>query len=145
MTKRLEVLQAVKAMIEAALPGMTVIGLENEGSAPERIPPNGRVIVRAGDPGVPEVDLSPIVYNYEHQIPLEIATYQSGTLSAEEALDGILDDIADAIVADRFIGGVVNFLDGYAPETNDIYVAGAEIARGADLILVASYSTDKPL
>ena len=145
MSKRLEVLRAVKAMIEAALPGMTVLGLENAGAAPERIDPTGRVIIRAGDPGDPAVDLSPPVYNYDHRIPIEIAAYQTSSLTAEEAVDAIVEDIADAIEADRFLGGAVDYLDGYSPSTDDLYVVGADVARTADLVLIATYSTDKPL
>jgi hypothetical protein len=145
VTKRLQVLYAIKALIQAALPEIEVLGLENDGAAPERIPPEGRVVIRAGDPGEPEIDLCPLTYNYTHSIPLEIASFQAIGVTAEQAVDTIIGRISAAIKADRTAGGAVEYLDGYAPETGDLYVTGSAIPRSADPVLIATYSTENPL
>ena len=153
MTKRLRVLLALKAMIaEAVGPFVEVVGLENDGVAPEVLPEqalalSGRVVIRAGDPGEATMDLSPLTYNYEHQIPLEIAAYKmvAGSNTAEQQVDGIIEAISAGIKADRTLGGEVDYLDGFSPATDDLFVSGAQIARSAEPVLIAIYSTTEPL
>jgi hypothetical protein len=147
VTKRLDVITGVKALAQATFPGIDVLGLEGEEAAPDRVPANGRIIVRAGDPGAPEIDLSPVMYNYSHEIPVEIEAYKTSDpdLTGEQVVDSIVARFSAAIEADRTLGGLVEYLDGYAPATGDIYVAGATPVRAADLVLIATYSTPHPL
>lgn len=145
MSHRLDVLKQIKRLIEAALPGAQVLGLDGEEAAPARVPDGGRVILRTGDPGEAEMDLSPLRYNYEHRIPIEVAAYKSAGRTAEEALDDMLMAIDAAIIADRFLGGLCTYLDAMAPGTEDIFAEGATPLRGADLLLIASYTTASPL
>jgi hypothetical protein len=145
MSKRLAVLIAVKAMIAAALPGADVKGLDNRADKPDRIPANGLIIVRAGDPGDPDVDLCPPTYHFAHQIPVEIAGYQSATQTNAEVIDTMMGRIGTAIALDRTLGGLCDHLEALAPGTDDITAAGAASAAGADLVLVARYATTDPL
>lgn len=151
MSRRLDVLLAVKAMIQIALPGIKLMGLEGEEAAPSIIPDCGRVVVRSGDPGDPEYTLSPLTYYWEHRIPIEVAAFKSGGLTTEECLDAMLVAIGAAVEADRTLGGLCDWIDLLAPETEDILVfndAGQLVARprrGAELILTASYTTSGPL
>jgi len=39
---------------------------------PERIPATGLIILRDGNPGEPEVTLSPLTYFYQHRAELEV-------------------------------------------------------------------------
>ena len=145
MSHRLDVLKALKNVIAEALPGAQVMGLDGGEVAQQRVPDGGRDIVRTGDPGQPEVDLSPARYNYDHSIPIEVTAYKSAGRTAEEALDDMLMAIDAAIVADRFLSGLCTSLDAMAPATDDIFTEGATPLRGADLMLVASYTTTSPL
>ena len=145
MSKRLDVLQAIKALAEAIYPGAEVLALDGQDAAPGRIGPLGRIIIRSGDPGDPEVDLSPLCYHYEHRIPVEVAAYQSGGLSSEEVLDAMLVALGGAIETDRTLGGRCDWIEATAPSTDDIYIEGAKPPKGADLLIVASYSTPNPL
>ncbi len=86
-SKRETVLGAVKALVASALPGAEV---KRNLAKPERIPPGGLVVIRDGDPGEPDVTLSPVSYLYTHRIPVEIAAFESATLTREEVLDGML-------------------------------------------------------
>jgi len=150
VSRRLEVLQAVKDLIRIALPGATVIGLEGRSEAPTVIPDAGRVIVRSGDPGEPQVDLSPRMYWYEHRIPLEVAAYRSGARTSEEALDDMLVAIGDAVESDLSLGGLCCWVEITAPTTDDLLALERDRPSGrpasaADLMLVASYGTRSPL
>lgn len=144
-SKRLSVVAGAKALVAAALPGADVKGLDNEAAAPSRIPANGLAIVREGNPGEPDVDLSPLTYHWEHRIPVELAAYSSGTKTPAEALDDMLKALGAAVAADRTLGGLCDWLDVLEPEIDDIAETGTRRAKGAELVLIASYSTTTPL
>ncbi|WP_380787236.1 hypothetical protein [Sphingomonas sp. R86521] len=146
MSKRLAVLIAVKQLIEIALPGAKVLGLDGKEAPPATVPATGMVVVRTGDPGDAEVDLSPLSYNYEHRIPLEVSAIAGRGLSSEEALDAMLVAIGVAVAADRHLGGLCQWLDITSAGTEDIYAdGGGAPPRGADIMIIASYSTPNPL
>ncbi|MBQ1542336.1 MAG: hypothetical protein IIZ63_10070 [Caulobacteraceae bacterium] len=140
-SKRERVLGAIKALVVAALPYADVV---RNADQPDEIAPGGSVIVRDGDPGEPEVDLSPATFNYQHRIALEVAAYQSGSRSREQVLDDMLGAIGDAVRADRTLGGLCDYLEAEAPSTDDLRALGAEPARWADAVIVASYATSDP-
>lgn len=141
-SKRETVLAGVKALIASALPNAEVI---RNLAKPERIPPGGLAIVRDGDPGEPEVVLSPLTYIYTHRIPIELAAYETSSEIREQALDSMLGAIGAAVVADRTLGGRCDFVEAEAPATGDIETAGARTARWADAAIVAVYATTDPL
>ena len=97
-SKRETVLAAVRALVAATLPNAQV---KRNLAKAERIPPGGLVVIRDGDPGEPEVTLSPLSYLYSHRIPLEIAAHESAALSRERALDAMLTAIQQSPPARR--------------------------------------------
>jgi hypothetical protein len=141
-SKREQVIETIVALVAAALPAAKV---ERNAAKPERIPPGGLAIVRDGDPGEPEVLLSPLTYLYTHRIPVEIAARESGTQSREQVLDIMLAAIGAAVAANRTLDGLCDFLEVEAPATADIDAVGAQTARWADAAIVASYGTPDPL
>lgn len=146
MSKRTDVLFAIKQLVTLALPGAKVLGLDGAEAPPAVVPATGMVVVRTGDPGEPQIDLSPPSYNYEHRIPLEVSALKSGGLTSEEALDVMLMAIGEGVAADRTLGGLVDWLDTTSAATEDIYAeGGSQPPRGADIMIIASYSTPNPL
>jgi hypothetical protein len=141
-SRREEVLNAVKALIAAALPGAKV---ERNAAKPERIPAGGLVIVRDGDPGDPEVTLSPLTYIYTHRIPVEIAVLAAAPLTREQTLDAALVAIGEAVEADRTVGGLCDFLEPEAPSTDDLEATGTVAGRWVDAVILATYATSNPL
>ena len=144
-SKRLLVLKAVIAAIEAALPNAEVKGLSADDAKPSRIGPGGTVIVRAGDPGEPEVDLSPLAYNYTHRIPVEVGAYEAGGLGPEDVVDAMLGAIGEWLITDPTLGGLVDHVEPSAASTDDFEAFGAEAGRWGDAEIVATYSTPSPL
>lgn len=146
MRKAKEVFFAIEALATSALVGFDVLGLDADSAAPDRIPAGGgRLVIRPGSPGQPEIDLSPLTYNYQHGFPLEFAAFAVPGQSADDVLDLMIAAMSSAIATDRTLGGLVDWIDAYAPDTQDIFIAGAPLARGADATLIASYSTPDPL
>lgn len=146
MSKRLDVLKAVCALVAGALPDADVIGIDNDDAAPSRIAPGGRVVVRSGDPGEAEVTLGVLSYSYVHRIPVELDASATPVLSREEAIDALAEAIGAAVAADRQLGGLVEWLDLEPLSTDDLVSAsGGAAARSGDLAIVAEYTVSNPL
>ena len=141
-SKREQVLEAVKALVTTALPGADV---KRNQAKPERIGPGGHAVIRDGDPGEPDVTLSPLTYLYTHVIPVEVAAYEGGAKTREQVLDEMMSAIGEAMDADRTLGGLCDWLDAAAPSPDDAETSGAEPFRWADVGLIAVYSTTTPL
>ena len=141
-SRREQVLDAIKTLVTSALPNGDV---KRNLAKPERIPPGGLAIIRDGDPGEPEVILSPLIYIYTHRIPIEIAAYETSSQTREQVLDGMLGAIGAAVVADRTLGGLCDFIEAEAPATEDVETIGARAGRWADAAIVAVYGTTDPL
>lgn len=139
MSKRFDVGVALKALIEAALPNSKVRGMEPDEAKPSSVDDFGLVVVRSGDPGTPDIDLSPPTYWYEHQFPIEIAA------RTREQLDTMMVAIGNAIIADRFLGGLCTYLDAEAPVDGEMQTVGAAALSWADFTIIATYSTTSPL
>ena len=79
----------LQALLEAlqTVPGTTVL---REEVLPERLPAGGLVILRDGDPGTPEVTLSPLTYHYEHRAEIEVIVLGKTPLSRTATFDTIV-------------------------------------------------------
>jgi hypothetical protein len=136
MTKQKRVLLAVKALVEAALPLASVAGFDADAMKPQRVPANGIVIGHPGEPGDPDVDLSPLAFNYSHRLVLEVAGPD---------IDAMLEALATAVAADRSLGGLCDYFGAEAPDFNDRSTDAIATTNWATLPLVAEYSTDAAL
>lgn len=141
-SKREQVIAAVKGLVAAALP---LTEVKRNLDKPERIPSAGLVIVRDGDPGEPEVLLSPLSYTYSHRVVVELAAYAADPLTREQALDAMLSTIGAAVMSNRTLGGLCLFLDTEAPSSDNLETTGAASARWAEAVIIATYTTSNPL
>lgn len=142
MTKQRQVLLAVKDLVGRALPGAKLRGFDGDTSKPGSIGAGGCVIGHPGEPGEPEVDLSPLSYTYQHQIFLEVAAADG---AAGEPLDLMLLAIGDEIEADRFLGGLCSFLQAAAPDRMDRTTETVASTNWATVAVIAEYSCSTPL
>ena len=92
-TTRETILTALHARLSAlpatALPGDVL---------PERIPADGLLILRDGEPGEPDATLSPLRYHYQHRAEIEAVV--QGT-DRDVTFDTLTASIGAAIAADR--------------------------------------------
>lgn len=96
MTPRETILVALHARL-SALPATALRG----DVLPERMPVEGLMILRDGEPGAPEVTLSPLRYHYQHRAEIE-AVVQGADRDA--AFDTLTASIGAALAADRTLG-----------------------------------------
>jgi hypothetical protein len=110
---------------------------------PERIPTAGLIILRDGQPGEPEVTLSPLRYHYQHRAELEVVV-QASTGRAS-AFDDLIAAIGAALEADRTLGGLCDWIEPEAPASVDLPIEGAAALKAAVITLNLHYSTTGPL
>lgn len=137
-TTRERVLAALQARL-STLPALTL----RDAVLPERIPAAGLIILRDGDPGEPEVTLSPPRYHYQHRAELEVVV-QAGT-GRVSAFDDLIASIGAALAAERTLGGLCDWVEAEAPASVDLPVEGAAALKAAVIAVVLHYSVGDPL
>lgn len=110
---------------------------------PERIPAAGLIILRDGQPGEPEVTLSPLRYHYQHRAELEVVV-QAGT-GRTSGFDTLIAAIGTAMEADRTLGGLCDWVEPEAPASVDLPIEGAAAMKAAVITVVLHYTTTGPL
>lgn len=141
------VLDAVKAAIVAALPNADVKlqGNEDDDAKARSIGPGGTVIIRAGDPGEPEVYLSPRTYVYAHRIPIEVAAFASDTQTPAKIVDAMLVAIGEQVDLDPSFGGLCDDSECEAPQSDDLETLGVKSGQWSNGAIIAIYGTPNPL
>lgn len=134
--------ETVLAALHARLQPLVARTLRDE-VLPERIPATGLIILRDGQPGEPEVTLSPLRYHYQHRAELEVVI-QAGTGRAS-AFDDLIVAIGTALEADRTLGGLCDWVEPEAPASVDLPVEGAGALKAAIITVVLHYTTTGPL
>ena len=138
MTQRETILTALAVLLRT-IPNVPVLRGE---VLPERIPPAGLMILRDGEPGEPEVTLSPLTYHYRHRAEIE-AVVQGADRDA--TFDALCASIGAVIAADRTLGGLCDWVEAEAPQPVDLPVEGAASLKAAVIPVILHYSTTDPL
>jgi len=136
-TPRETILSALHARL-SALPATVLRG----DVLPERVPAAGLMILRDGEPGEPEVTLSPLRYHYQHRA--EIETVVQGA-ARDATFDTLCASIGAAIATDRTLGGLCDWVEAEAPRPVDLAVDGAASLKAAVIPVMLHYSTADPL
>lgn len=138
MTKRETVLKALFAGLQS-LEATVLRG----GVLPERVPSGGLLILRDGDPGTPEVTLSPLTYHYEHRAEIEVVVQDGGDRNG--AFDALIEALGLALNSDRTLGGLCHWVEAEAPEPLDLPVDGGVAFKAAAITVVLNYTASDPL
>lgn len=140
-TPRETILQALLAALQT-VPEATVL---RGAILPERIPTGGLLILRDGDPGTPEVTLSPLQYHYEHRAEIEVIVQGKTPADRDAAYDVLLQSLGTAITCNRTLGGLCDWMEAEAPQPVDLPVEGAEAFKAAIVPFILTFSTADPL
>ena len=136
-TSRQTILAALHARL-SALPAKTLRGEV----LPERIPIAGLLILRDGEPGDPEITLSPLAYHYQHRAEIEAVVQGEGR---DTSFDALCASIGAVISADRTLGGRCDWVEAEAPRPVDLPIEGAASLKTAVIPIILHYSTADPL
>lgn len=127
--------------LHARLSTLAATALRGE-TLPERTPPDGLLILRDGEPGEPEVTMSPLSYHYQHRAEVEAVV--QGT-DRDAAFDALCASIGTVIDADRTLGGLCDWVAAEAPHLLDLPVEGAASLKAAVIPVILHYTTADPL
>lgn len=136
-TPRETILSALHAQL-SVLPATVLRGEV----VPERVPAAGLLVLRDGEPGEPEITLSPLRYHYQHRAEIE-AIVQGA--SRDAAFDALCASIGTAVASDRTLGGLCDWVEAEAPRPIDLAVEGAASLKAAVIPVVLHYTTTDPL
>ena len=137
MSARETILTALHARI-SALPATALRG----DVLPERVPAEGLMILRDGEPGDPEVTLSPLRYHYQHRAEIE-AVVQGPDRDA--IFDSLCASIGAVVAFDRTLDGLCDWIEAEAPQPVDLPVEGAACLKAAVIPMILHYFTTDPL
>lgn len=112
---------------------------------PERVPAEGLVILRDGEPGEPDVTLNPRTEFYAHRVEIEAYVPRDTVGGGEAALDALLGAIGSALKIDPSLGGLAENLTPSAPETGALAIEGAAPILTARLVVTVEYLVSDPL
>jgi hypothetical protein len=132
-------MQALFARLQADL-SVTVL---RDVSSSMSIPPAGLVILRDGNPGEPEVFLSPLSYTFTHGALAEVLVQSEADRSV--LFDAIGLQIAAAIEMDRTLGGTCEWVEASAPDGEDLPIDGVDTIRAVTVQVDLTYTTTSPL
>ena len=140
-TPRETILQALLAALQN-VPGATILRSD---VLPERVPTGGIVILRDGDPGEPEVTLSPLRYHWQHRAEVEVIVQGKTPTVRDSAFDALAAAIGTALAADRTLGGLCDWSEPDAPQPVDLPIEGAQALKAAVIAVTLHYTTSDPL
>ena len=135
--------ETILAALHARLSPLAALTLRDE-VLPERIPAAGLIILRDGQPGEPEVTLSPLRFHYQHRAELEVVV-QAGPPGRASAFDDLIAAIGAALADDRTLGALCDWVEPEAPNPVDLPVEGAAALKAAVITVVLHYTTADPL
>jgi len=133
--------ETILTALHARLITLPVTALRGE-VLPERVPAGGLLILRDGEPGEPDVTLSPLTYHYQHRAEIE-AVVQGA--DRDVAFDTLCASIGAALAADRTLGGLCDWIEAEAPQPVDLAVEGAASLKAGIIPVVLHYETMDPL
>jgi hypothetical protein len=134
--------EPVLAALQTRLQSLAALTLRDQ-VLPERIPAAGLIILRDGQPGEPEVTLSPMRYHYQHRAELEVVVQAPNGRAS--AFDTLIAAIGTALEADRTLGGLCDWVEPEAPASVDLPIEGAAALKAAVITVVLHYTTTGPL
>ena len=140
-TSRETILQALLAALET-VHAATVL---REDILPERVPAGGLLILRDGDPGTPEVMLSPLSYSYEHKAELEVIVQGKNSAVRAAIFDTVVQAIGAVIAANHTLDGLCDWVEAAAPKPVDLPIEGGEALKAAIIEITLIYTTADPL
>lgn len=141
-SKREQALAGLFLWLKDNVTGLSI--LRNE-PLPTKVPAEGLLILRDGDPGEPEVTLSPTRYHYQHRAEVEALVQNGDQAQRDTALDALLETVALALDGQTSLGGLVDYLHIETPDFLSETVEGAPTIKAAVVPVILEYSTSNPL
>jgi len=142
MSKREDALNALHTLLNTALLEIDVTRNETE---EKPVSKDGYATLQDGEAEEPETLLSPPRYEHEQVAGLIVIVQGKTSADRDAQMDQILEKVSNAILADRTLGGLVDFCEMSPPNFDDEVVDGGLDQKGALVRINLSYISDSPL
>ena len=141
-SKTERVLQAVHARLQA-IPDAAV---ERNIAVPAKVPTDGLIVLRDGDPGEPDTALGGFggAY-YSHRVEVEVHVQNADPVARDTAFDNLLMAVGTALEADPTLGGLVFGMSYGRPSTDLEPIDGAPAIKSGVIEITVEYESDAPL
>jgi hypothetical protein len=134
--------EAILSALFVVLDGVSGVEVKRNDPLPEDIGTGGLIVLRDGEPGEPDITLSPLRYDFEHLAEAEVYVQDADN---DATFDSLKVAIGAAIAADRTLGGLCDWIEGEAPRTEDLGIPGATSIKAAIIPIRLFYWTSDPL
>jgi hypothetical protein len=108
---------------------------------PQRLAPGGLVMIQDGETVEETAILSPLRWQVRHVAEVVTAVPGATPEARAASLDALLVDIADVVVADRTLGGAVEWAQPDSPSFDTLDVEGAASVRAASVPVSLWFTT----
>ena len=137
-SKREQILQHLSEQLRL----VPLAKVERHRLRPERIPPEGLLVLRDGEISEPEVLLSPLTYVWTHVARLEL---YSASGDPDTHLDTLLMSVAAVLGADPTMNGQIDQMEIGPPDFDGAAPEGGLDVKAAILPIRLFYETSNPL
>lgn len=121
------VLEAVFTLVKGALATAQPLAKVVRNGKPERLEPGGLVVMWDGDPGEPEMDLSPPVYNFQRRILLGFGAAGGAGRPADQVTADLKAAVNAAVRGDRHLGGLCDWLETAPADPQALTEMGVDV------------------
>lgn len=136
-------LKALYSAVNAAVPAQA--SCTRNSALPFDYPSAGLLVVRDGEPGEPEVLMSPETYIYTHLADIDVVFQSADAAVRDAGFDILKQAVATALATDRTLGGAVEYALGRAPAPLEITAEGVGAIKAATIQVELIYETSDPL
>jgi hypothetical protein len=112
-------------------------------TVPQRIAAGGLVMIQDGETIEETAILSPLRWQVRHVAEVVVASSGPTPEARAAALDALLVDVAAAVVADRTLGGAVEWAQPESPSFDDLAFEGAAAVRAASVPVSLWFTTSE--
>ncbi|WP_156791666.1 acyl-CoA transferase [Bartonella rattaustraliani] len=104
----------------------------------------GLVVLRDGEPGDPDILLSPPRYIYKHRAEIEVFVQKASIAQRDSEFDQLLMQIGAALNNAGTLDGVIDILSLGSPEVLTELIEGGATIKAATLPVTLEYVTENP-
>ena len=112
-------------------------------TVPQRIAAGGLVMIQDGETVEETAILSPLRWQVRHVAEVVVALPGVTPEARAAVLDALLVDVATAVVADRTLGGTVEWVQPESPSFDDLAFEGAASVRAASVPVSLWFTTSE--
>lgn len=112
---------------------------------PQKIPPEGIIILRSGKCEIVETILSPVSYVLELRPELEVLVQDMDDDNRHNQMSKIIKKVSDCLKSDFSLGGNVDYLHTEPPEYSDENIDGAPPVMVASVPIIIEFVSNNPL